>query len=133
MLWQKPEMRSSFHELELLRLMLFCSCAWCRTGALVEPSRVSVVSGVDPSLTIKADRDPRPDMALSKRAAETVVNHRTFSAAMIFARSLVVRRRAEAEVMLPPDPKIVLTGGPDFNNVSPSGIGSTRSTRNITT
>ena len=49
----------------------------------------------------------------------SVVNHRTLTAAMIDSRDfLAARRRAEAEVMLPPGPKIALTGGLDFNDVS---------------
>jgi hypothetical protein len=47
----------------------------------------------------------------------SVVNHRTLTAAMIDSRDyLAARRRAEAEVMLPPGPKIALTGGLDFND-----------------
>jgi hypothetical protein len=49
----------------------------------------------------------------------SVVNHRALTAAMIDSRDfLAARRRAEAEVMLPPGPKIALTGGLDFNDVS---------------
>ncbi|WP_445219666.1 DUF2493 domain-containing protein [Bradyrhizobium sp. Pa8] len=49
----------------------------------------------------------------------SVVNHRTLTAAMIDSRDfLAARRRAETEVMLPPGPKIALTGGLDFNDVS---------------
>ncbi|TWA90199.1 uncharacterized protein DUF2493 [Bradyrhizobium stylosanthis] len=48
----------------------------------------------------------------------SVVNHRTLTAAMIDSRDfLAARRRAETEVMLPPGPKIALTGGLDFNDV----------------
>ncbi|MGJ4950037.1 DUF2493 domain-containing protein [Bradyrhizobium sp. HKCCYLS20291] len=47
------------------------------------------------------------------------VNHRTLTAAMIDSRDfLAAKRRAETEVMLPPGPKIALTGGPDFNDVA---------------
>jgi hypothetical protein len=47
----------------------------------------------------------------------SVVNHRTLTAAMIDSRDyLAARRRTEAEVMLPPGPKIALTGGLDFND-----------------
>ncbi|MGY8683111.1 DUF2493 domain-containing protein [Bradyrhizobium sp. UFLA05-153] len=49
----------------------------------------------------------------------SVVSHRTLTAAMIDSRDfLAARRRAETEVMLPPGPKIALTGGLDFNDVS---------------
>jgi len=45
------------------------------------------------------------------------VNHRTLTAAMIDSRDfLAAKRRAETEVMLPPGPKIALTGGLDFND-----------------
>lgn len=48
----------------------------------------------------------------------SAVNHRTLTAAMIDSRDfLAARRRAETEVMLPPGPKIALTGGLDFNDV----------------
>jgi hypothetical protein len=47
------------------------------------------------------------------------VNHRTLTAAMIDSRDfLAAKRRAETEVMLPPGPKIALTGGLDFDDVS---------------
>ncbi len=47
----------------------------------------------------------------------SLVNHRTLTATMIDSRDfLVAKRRAEAEVMLPPGPKIALTGGLDFND-----------------
>jgi hypothetical protein len=47
------------------------------------------------------------------------VNHRTLTAAMIDSRDfLAAKRRVETEVMLPPGPKIALTGGPDFNDVA---------------
>jgi hypothetical protein len=39
------------------------------------------------------------------------------TAAMIDSRDfLAAKRRAETEVMLPPGPKIALTGGLDFND-----------------
>src|SRR6202008_1629945 len=44
------------------------------------------------------------------------VSHRTMTAAMIDSRDFIAaRRRAENEVMLPPGPKIALTGGLNFN------------------
>ncbi|WP_407175382.1 DUF2493 domain-containing protein [Bradyrhizobium sp. STM 3562] len=49
----------------------------------------------------------------------SMVNHRTLTAAMIDSRDFfAARRRAETEVMLPPGPKIALTGGLDFNDVA---------------
>ncbi|MBO4225318.1 DUF2493 domain-containing protein [Bradyrhizobium neotropicale] len=49
----------------------------------------------------------------------SVVNHRTLTAAMIDSRDyLAARRRADTEVMLPPGPKIALTGGLDFGDVA---------------
>jgi hypothetical protein len=47
----------------------------------------------------------------------SLVNHRALTAAMIDSRDfLAAKRRAETEVMLPPGPKIALTGGLDFND-----------------
>jgi hypothetical protein len=47
----------------------------------------------------------------------SLVNHRTLTAAMIDSRDFIAaKRRAETEVMLPPGPKIALTGGLDFND-----------------
>ena len=47
------------------------------------------------------------------------VNHRNLTAAMIDSRDfLAARRRVEAEVMLPPGPKVAVTGGLDFNDHS---------------
>ena len=49
----------------------------------------------------------------------SLVNHRTLTAAMIDSRDfLAAKRRAETEVMLPPGPKIALTGGLEFNDVA---------------
>ncbi|MGL3104800.1 DUF2493 domain-containing protein [Bradyrhizobium sp. BR 1432] len=48
----------------------------------------------------------------------SVVSHRTLTAAMIDSRDfLAAKRRAETELMLPPGPKIALTGGLDFNDI----------------
>jgi len=45
------------------------------------------------------------------------VNHRTMTAAMIDSRDFIAAKlRAEAEVMLPPGPKVAFSGGPDFND-----------------
>lgn len=45
------------------------------------------------------------------------VNHRNLTSAMIDSRDfLMARRRAEQEVLLPPGPKIVVTGGLDFED-----------------
>ena len=47
----------------------------------------------------------------------SLVNHRTLTAAMIDSRDFTAaKRRTETEVMLPPGPKIALTGGLDFND-----------------
>jgi hypothetical protein len=47
----------------------------------------------------------------------SLVNHRTLTAAMIDSRDFIAaKRRIETEVMLPPGPKIALTGGLDFND-----------------
>ena len=47
----------------------------------------------------------------------SLINHRALTAAMIDSRDfLAAKRRAETEVMLPPGPKIALTGGLDFND-----------------
>src|SRR5580658_7649705 len=47
----------------------------------------------------------------------SLVNHRALTSAMIDSRDfLAAKRRAETEVLLPAGPKIVLTGGLDFNN-----------------
>ena len=47
----------------------------------------------------------------------SLVNHRTLTAAMIDSRDFIAaKRRTETEVMLPPGPKIALTGGLDFND-----------------
>jgi hypothetical protein len=49
----------------------------------------------------------------------SLVNHRTLTATMIDSRDfLAARRRAETEIMMPPGPKIAVTGGPDFNDVT---------------
>ncbi|MBN9306930.1 MAG: hypothetical protein BGO82_05490 [Devosia sp. 67-54] len=45
------------------------------------------------------------------------VNHRHLTAALIDSRDfLAAKRKADTEVMLPPGPKIALTGGLDFND-----------------
>ena len=47
----------------------------------------------------------------------SLVNHRTLTAAMIDSRDFIAaKRRTEAEVMMPPGPKVALTGGLDFND-----------------
>ena len=49
----------------------------------------------------------------------SLVNHRTLTAAMIDSRDFIAaKRRAEVETMLPPGPKIALTGGFEFNDVT---------------
>jgi hypothetical protein len=45
------------------------------------------------------------------------VNHRALTSAVIDSRNfLAAKRRAETEVLIPPGPKIALTGGLDFND-----------------
>jgi hypothetical protein len=45
------------------------------------------------------------------------VNHRALTSAMIDSRDfLAAKRRAETEAILPPGPKIALTGGSDYND-----------------
>ena len=47
----------------------------------------------------------------------SMVNHRNLTAAMIDSRDfLAAKKRAETEVMLPPGPKVALSGGLDFND-----------------
>jgi hypothetical protein len=47
----------------------------------------------------------------------SMVNHRNLTAAMIDSRDfLAAKRRAANEVLLPPGPKVVFTGGLDFND-----------------
>jgi hypothetical protein len=47
----------------------------------------------------------------------SLVNHRAMTAAMIDSRDfLAAKKRAETEVMLPPGPKVALSGGLDFND-----------------
>ena len=49
----------------------------------------------------------------------SLVNHRTLTAAMIDSRDFIAaKRRAEVDAMLPPGPKIALTGGLEFNDVA---------------
>ncbi|WIW50319.1 DUF2493 domain-containing protein (plasmid) [Bradyrhizobium sp. 62B] len=49
----------------------------------------------------------------------SLVNHRMLTAAMIDSRDfLAAKRRTETEIMVPPGPKIALTGGLDFNDYS---------------
>jgi len=49
----------------------------------------------------------------------SLVNHRTLTAAVIDSRDFIAaKRRIETEIMLPPGPKIALTGGLDFNDHS---------------
>ncbi len=49
--------------------------------------------------------------------AGSMVSHRTLTAAMIDSRDfLAAKKRADTEVLLPPGPKIAVTGGLDFND-----------------
>lgn len=49
--------------------------------------------------------------------AGSLVSHRAMTAAVIDSRDfLAARRRADTQVMLPPGPKVAVTGGADFND-----------------
>jgi hypothetical protein len=49
--------------------------------------------------------------------AGSLVSHRTLTAAMIDSRDFIAaKRRVDTELMLPPGPKIALTGGLEFND-----------------
>ncbi len=49
--------------------------------------------------------------------AGSKVSHRTLTSAMIDSRDfLAARRRAEAQVLMPPGPKVAITGGLEFND-----------------
>ena len=49
--------------------------------------------------------------------AGSMVNHKALTAAVIDSRDfLTAKKRAEREVLLPPGPKVALTGGLDFND-----------------
>jgi len=49
--------------------------------------------------------------------AGSMVNHRSLTAAVIDSRDfLAAKRRADTEVLLPPGPKVAVTGGLDFND-----------------
>ena len=49
--------------------------------------------------------------------AGSMVSHRTLTAAMIDSKDfLAARKRADNEILLPPGPKIAVTGGLDFND-----------------
>jgi hypothetical protein len=49
----------------------------------------------------------------------SLVNHRALTSAVIDSRDfLAAKRRKETEMMMPPGPKIALTGGLEFNDVS---------------
>ena len=55
--------------------------------------------------------------SLWRPRTKSKVNHRALTSAMIDSRDfLAARRRAENEVLLPPGPKIALTGGSDYND-----------------
>jgi len=56
---------------------------------------------------------------LADRAPETPqVNHSTMTAAMIDSRDfLAAKRRAETEILVPPGPRIALTGGQDYQDI----------------
>ena len=49
--------------------------------------------------------------------AGSMVSHAHMTAALIDSRDhIAARRRSESELLLPPGPKIAITGGPDFND-----------------
>jgi hypothetical protein len=64
-----------------------------------------------------ADQFERHTGSAWRPRAGSMVNHRTLTAAMIDSRDfLAAKRRAETEVLLPAGPKVVFTGGLDFND-----------------
>src|SRR5690349_16889687 len=64
-----------------------------------------------------ADQFERHTGSAWRPRSGSMVNHRTFTAAMIDSRDfLAAKRRAETEVLLPAGPKIAFTGGLDFND-----------------
>ncbi|WP_027528488.1 DUF2493 domain-containing protein [Bradyrhizobium sp. Ec3.3] len=57
--------------------------------------------------------------SLWRPRAGSIINHGTLTAAMIDSRDfLAAKRRSETEAVVPAGPKIALTGGLDFNDVS---------------
>lgn len=86
---------------------------------------------IDEGLTLQERRNTYEflrDQAAEHYAAETgspwrprsgsMVNHRTLTAAMVDSRDyLNAKRRAETEVLLPPGPRIAVTGGNDYQDV----------------
>src|SRR3954447_17335292 len=49
--------------------------------------------------------------------AGSMVNHKTLTAAMIDSKEFInAKRRAEAQVLLPPGPRIAFTGGQTYND-----------------
>jgi hypothetical protein len=64
-----------------------------------------------------ADQFEHHTHSLWRPRSGSMVNHRALTSAMIDSRDyLAAKRRAETEVMLPPGPKIAVTGGLDFND-----------------
>lgn len=66
---------------------------------------------------VAAERFERHTGSAWRPRAGSMVSHRTLTAAMIDSRDyLAARKRVDAEVMLPPGPKIAVTGGLDYND-----------------
>lgn len=97
-------------------------------GSEVKSVQLETLIGAGQSLIERRDsmetfRDTAADIYLrttgtpwSQRSGSRV-NHRQMTSAMIDSRDfLMAKKRAEQEVLLPPGPKIVVTGGLDFND-----------------
>lgn len=64
-----------------------------------------------------ADHFERHTGSAWRPRSRSMVNHRNLTAAMIDSRDfLAAKKRADNEVLLPPGPKIAVTGGLDFND-----------------
>ncbi len=64
-----------------------------------------------------ADQFERHTHSTWRPRSGSKVNHRHLTAAMIDSRDfLAAKKRADREVLLPPGPKVALTGGLDFND-----------------
>jgi hypothetical protein len=66
---------------------------------------------------LAADEFERHTGSSWRPRSRSKVNHRTLTSAVIDSRDfLAAKKRADNEVLLPPGPKIVVTGGLDFND-----------------
>ena len=66
---------------------------------------------------LAADAFERHVGSLWRPRMGSMVNHRAMTSALIDSRDFpAAKRRAETEVMLPPGPKVAVTGGADFND-----------------